>query len=97
MIYNSFLIVGTYSPTDKHVLSGTTDVNGTLCSRRVVVMGRGALNYIASTRSHNDGTWQLVFGAGMTFADQSVMAVQEAEAGEKAAILDLLTPGVFTG
>jgi len=43
--------------THRHKLAGTVTTDGTGGKRRVVVLDRGTLKYIASTVSGPDGTW----------------------------------------
>ncbi len=52
--------VGSFpSRTDRHVLSGTVDIDGTPVQRRIVVLHRHTFEVVASTWSRPDGTWRI--------------------------------------
>ena len=47
-----------YTPT-KRRLAGTTRINGTGSPKRIAVLHRDTLEYLGSTVSKSDGTWEL--------------------------------------
>ena len=50
---------GTNPKTWANRLAGTVTVNGTGASKRILVVTRSDLSYIASTASKADGTWEI--------------------------------------
>lgn len=71
-------------------LAGRLTVNGAGSSKRVVVQKRGSLEYVASTHSNVDGTWEI---RGMpVFPEKSLVAIAFDDTGTyNAEILDYLS------
>ena len=59
MIIGLLIIQQGLCPMQKRRLSGHVTVNGAGSSKRVVVQKRGSLEYIASTHSNADGSWEI--------------------------------------
>ena len=74
--------------TKKMRLSGRVTVNGAGASKRVVVQKRDTLEYVASTHSNADGTFEI---RGMpVLAEKSliVMVIDDADPGRNILIFD---------
>lgn len=98
MIRVSKLIAGTFVQVGKTYLAGTVKVNGQPAAKRLMVTRRGSGEYIASTVSHIDGTWRIIFGSGYTFAARGLLVTYFDDTGEyNAEVNDLVTPLAWTG
>ena len=87
MIIGELIIHPSVSPT-KNRLSGRVTVNGAGSLKRVVVQKRGTLEYVTSTHSKTDGTFEI---KGMpVFPEKSliVMVIDDADPGRNILIFD---------
>lgn len=75
---------------EKRRLAGCVTVNSVGASKRMVVQKRGSLEYIASTYSNADGSWEI---RGMpVMPERSLMAIALDDTGQyNAEILDFLS------
>lgn len=85
LIFSSVSVV-----TEKRRIAGRVGVNSVGASKRVVVQKRGTLEYITSTHSNADGTWEI---RGMpVFPEKSLVAIAFDDAGTfNAEVLDYLS------
>lgn len=84
------MITASLARIAKSRLSGRVTVNGAGTSKRVVVQKRGTLEYVASTHSKADGSWEL---RGLpVFPEKSLVAIAFDDTGTyNAEILDNLS------
>lgn len=75
---------------EKRRLAGRVTVNSVGSSKRVVVQKRDTLEYVASTHSKADGTWEI---CGMpVMSERSLMAIAFDDTGQyNAEVLDYLS------
>lgn len=74
----------------KRRLSGRVTVNSIGMSKRVLVQKRGTLEYVASTHSKADGTWEI--RGTPVMPERSLMAIALDDTGQyNAEILDYLS------
>lgn len=75
---------------DKRRLAGRVTVNSVGASKRVVVQKRNTLEYVASTHSTADGTWEI---RGMpVMPERSLVAIAFDDTGQhNAEVLDFLS------
>lgn len=75
-------------PPPKCRLSGRVTVNGAGSSKRVVVQKRGTLEYVASTHSKTDGTFEI---RGMPVLPEKsliIMAIDDNDPGKNILVFD---------
>lgn len=79
--------------TDRHVLGGTTVVNGAPASKLVVVFNRSTMQMIAAKWSDSDGTWRM---EGLPqYAPRELFVVHFDETGQfNAIVYDFITQEV---
>lgn len=91
MILGGLNIVQTTTPTpEKRRLAGLVTVNSFVASKRVVVKNRGTNEYVASTHSWGDGSWEI---RGMPIMpERSLVATAHDDTGQyNSEILDFLS------
>lgn len=92
MIIGDVIIVqfATIITPEKSRLAGCVTVNSVGASKRVVIQKRGTLEYVASTHSKADGTWEI---RGMpVLPEKSLVAIAFDDTGTfNAEILDNLS------
>lgn len=90
MIGGLFLLQVSSPFLQKRKLAGRVTVNGAGSSKRVVVQKRGTLEYVASTHSKADGTWEI---RGMpVLPEKSLVAIAFDDTGTfNAEVLDYLS------
>jgi hypothetical protein len=82
------LEMGSYTHP-KRRLAGTVYVNSAGAARQVAAFGRGTMEYLGSTVSNSDGSWEI---SGMKpMPDSSIFAVAFDTGTYNAEALDLLT------
>ena len=72
----------------KRRIAGRVTVNGAGSSKRVVVQKRGTLEYVASTHSKTDGTWEIKGMPELPEKSLIVMVIDDADPGRNILIFD---------
>ena len=91
MMLSMFIVArADLSPAPKRRLAGNCSVNGIGSSKRVVIQKRGTLEYVASTHSKADGTFEI---RGMpVLPEKSLVAIAFDDTGTfNAEVLDSLS------
>ena len=88
MMFEGFSITQGLIPMLKRRLAGRVTVNGAGASRRVVVQKRGTLEYVASTHSKADGTFEIRDLPVLPEKSLIVMVIDDADPGRNILIFD---------
>ena len=88
MIKQNQYIYSSGTGTVNRRLSGRVTVNGAGSSKRVVVQKRGTLEYVASTHSKTDGTWEIKGMPELPEKSLIVMVIDDADPGRNILIFD---------
>ena len=93
MILNPLIITGVAtSPfTHRHKLAGTITVDGTGAPRRVMVLERDKLTYVASTIAQPDGSWELTGLPEYPVESLLVLAFDDANQTFNAEVADFIS------